>query len=162
MVERQLTDINDTIIDIVKDFVYANNILEIKNVSDQVFSRDETNIGVNTAIAPLVDIQQLIENHASKYEDSSIDFRNNKLTDGKGTIGIETYITIDTGNKESSQSALSDNGFYFIQLYNFLKTMSLPAEWNLYEIDSDIPSWFPYHSGNIYSIIIIRGLYEIK
>lgn len=163
MVRKQLDIINNEIIKIIKDYVNENKIIEIKNVSNAVYSRSETNVGINTDIANLYDIQQLLEDNASKYEDGGIGFDNNILdTNGKGFIGIETLITIDSGNNASSQNALSEHGFVLIQLYNFIKTKQLPPEWKLYDIEMDKPSWHPFHSGNIYSIIIIKGIYEIK
>lgn len=156
-----LTNINNEIIQLIKEYVLANNILEIKNISDAVFSRDGSNIGINTTLCNIIDIQQLITDNASKYEDDQFDYKNNKLIDGAGLIGIDVLLTIDSGNQKSSQSALSENGYLSLIIYNYLKSIQLHNKWKLYEISMDIPTWFPYHSQNVYTIIEIRGLYEL-
>ena len=112
----------------MKDAVADLEVTAIKNVSDAVFSSGDTNVGVNTTVAPIVDIQQLIEDNASKYEDGGLDFADNELVDGKGLVGIDTLLTIDSGNQSSSQTALSDNGFALLSLYNYLKMVGLPSE----------------------------------
>ena len=157
---KTLDTINKEIIKIVESFVSENKIIDIKNVGDKVFSRDGTNIAINTTMATTGDIQDLIDAN-KKYEDDGFDFADNVLINGKGIIGINTVITIDSGSKESSQAALTDNGFVLISLYNYLKSIKLPSSWKLYDIRLDIPTWFPYHSSNIYSLIEIRGLYEV-
>lgn len=160
--KKILTTINNEIIDIVKDFVLVNNILELKDVSDEVFSRDGLNICVLTDVGNLYDIEALIENNASKYEDGGLGFENNILVDDKGVIGIETLITIDSGNQSTTQTALNENGFLLLTLYNYFKIVKLPDNWKLYEVKIDKPVMHPFQAHNIYSIIEIRGLYEIR
>lgn len=156
-----LDTINNEIITIIKDFVVSNNILPSIDVGDKVFSSKGLNIAILTRIANEYDIEDLIEENASKYEDGGLGFDNNILVDNIGMIGIETIITIDSGNQASSQSALSENGFCFVELYNYFKTLTLPKEWKLYKLVTENPSFFPFQSSNIYSLITIRGLYAV-
>ena len=140
MIRKILTQINNQIVEIVKDAVIACDVTASKNVSDQVFSRDGINVGINTTMAPLMDIQNLIADKSSKYEDGGILFDNNRLVDGVGFIGIETLITVDSGNQSSSQDALSENAHGIINLYNYFMDNGVPSEWKLYELILDIPS----------------------
>jgi hypothetical protein len=157
-----LITINNEILHIVRNFVVSNKILDTKYVSDVAFSRDNMNVSVNTGLSNINDTLQLISDNVSKYEDDQYNYKKNELYDGKGVIGVDTLITIDSGNNSTGQMALNNNGYLSLEIYNYLKRVTLPVNWLLYEINMDVPTWFPAHSQNIYTIIEIRGLYAIQ
>lgn len=163
MINRKILEtINSEILAIVRGFVVEESVINVKNVSDKAFARDSTNIGVNTTLAPLSDIQSLIDANYKRYEDGGFPFENNFLHDGKGIIGVDVVMTIDSGNNPTSQAALSENGFVLLSLYNHFKTSELASNWKLWEVLQEIPTWFPMQSQNVYSILTLRGLYEIQ
>ena len=155
MDSKTLTKINNELIDFIKEFNNSKKLVGKTDITDRVFERDRANIAVNTWLASKYDIEDIASNF--RYEDN---IPINRIGTERSIFGIISYITIDTGNTESSQSGLSNNGYITLELDNYLKNY-MPSNWRTYIVNVNLPIYHPFHSNNVFSIITIKGLYEV-
>lgn len=150
-----IKNINIQLLDLVTTYLIDNEILQKKDITDHVFDSSSNSVAVNTFLSPIREVQVLLNelNYESFTPEDLIQL---------GKLPIISYITVDSGNKKFTQDSLNQNGELTLEILDWLESIELPSGWYKYQIDYNLPIPHPFSSNSIYTIIIIRGIYDLQ